>query len=109
MSRYKTKNIDDIISFDIKEFGNGSTSKMYFPNDYDFYVDKMGIHHLERMEWNKVMENIGDELVEDMMKVFIKHFRREYWKPHKGSLNWIGDTTYRIGDTTYKKKYKEKV
>ena len=96
MSRYKTKNIDDIISFDWKEFGNGdkSISKMYFPNDYDFYEDMMGIYHLERMEWNKVMENIGDELVEDMKKVFIKHFRKEYWKEQKGTLNWRGDTTY---------------
>jgi len=97
--RYKTKNIDDIISFDIKEFGNGDRdnpdTKTYFPTDYDYYVDMMGINYLERTEWNKVMDKLGDDMVEDMKKVFIKHFRKEYWKPHKGSLNWRGDTTYK--------------
>ena len=70
--RYKTKTLKDVITFEVKVNG---FSKLYFPSDYDFYVDN---NQLTRIEWNEVMLNLGDEMIDDMMKVFQKHFNKTF-------------------------------
>ena len=78
--RYETKTLKDVITFEVKVNG---FSKLYFPSDYDFYVDnnqltRINNTQLTRIEWNEVMLNLGDEMIDDMMKVFMKHFNKTY-------------------------------
>ena len=72
--KYETKTLKDVITFDLKV---NDYTKLHFPSDYDYWCDVFS-RELTRVEWNEVMDKLGFEMVEDMMKVFQKHFKKTY-------------------------------